>query len=935
MRNTTTRLVGLLLYATLLTGSIYGQVEHSNKEILSAIQVERSSYADSYFLILSFQDIPDYHILETLSINNIELLAYQGNQSYLAAIPTGFDLEKLYNLEVKTIAEVDAKSKLTKTIREQNFSDDSKNTKKIDLVLGLNKPFVHNDWQQLCKKYDIELLQIINAQHTIQAIRLDANQITNLAQHPNIRWIQETEPTVQRLNYENRAVQKANILQSNMANGLNLLGEGVVVGVGDGGELGAHIDFNCRVHNQADGTYSSYGAHGDHVSGTIAGAGNLDPLTAGIAPKAELLIQKTTNIIYNTEEYVQEFGMVITNNSYGVGADCASNGSYNYSSINLDKQLRENEQLIHLFAAGNSGNDICGNYPPGYKTVLRYYGAAKNVLTVGAVDKNRTIANLSSRGPVADGRIKPEICGVGVDVESTGREFNYFELSGTSMATPAVAGTMALLYEHYRNENNQQNPKGALMKAIACNTAEDLGTKGPDYTYGFGLINAKRAADAISNKQYFEGNINHASYENFTIEIPENVAQLKVMLYWHDVEAEVVTSQVLVNDLDLRVIAPNNISYRPWILDASPSEVMEASERGFDRLNNIEQVTIDFPLAGNHEIEVRGYQIPMGVQNFHITYDFVYEGVNLTYPIGDEAFIPNSTELIQWEADFNNQSSFNLEYSNDGGQTWSSIAEDIPSNVRSYTWSVPNEFATNCKIRVSKKDNTASATNVHNFEILKRPSNLQIQSPCNQRIELTWDEVENATGYEIYLLECEEMKAISTTQENHFVLLGNLDTDVRYWFAVKAIFAGGHKSIRTNAVEIFPSTNAECGLAIDNTITTIHEPKEEIPETAIADIEIHRPKEEWPEAFAMLLREAVYPNPFTETLNLDFRHLPHEHIDFEVVNVLGRNVKSNIQFEEHRPKEFSLLFDDALPLGVYYIKVYFNEHYFSVPVVKL
>ena len=125
-----------------------------------------------------------------------------------------------------------------------------------------------------------------------------------------------------------------------------------------------------------------------------------------MAPEATLLMQKTSLITYYAEDYVTDYNMVLTNNSYGTSFNCNTNGAYNYTSQNLDWQLREFPHLLHVFAAGNSGRKTCTTYPEGYRTVLRYYQSAKNVLTVGSTQEDRSIWASSSRGPVRDGRLK-------------------------------------------------------------------------------------------------------------------------------------------------------------------------------------------------------------------------------------------------------------------------------------------------------------------------------------------------------------------------------------------------------------------------------------------------------------------------------------------------------------------------------------------------
>src|SRR6185436_9452787 len=130
--------------------------------------------------------------------------------------------------------------------------------------------------------------------------------------------------------------------------------------------------------------------------------------------------------------------------------------------------------------------------------------SAKNVLTVGAMNTDDyTIAYFSSRGPLKDGRIKPEITAGGWAITSTTTNNGYGVNYGTSMASPVVTGSLSLMYERYRQIHGGTNPKNSLMKALVCNTAEDLGNTGPDYTFGFGMLNARRAVEAIDSSRYF------------------------------------------------------------------------------------------------------------------------------------------------------------------------------------------------------------------------------------------------------------------------------------------------------------------------------------------------------------------------------------------------------------------------------------------------
>jgi subtilisin family serine protease len=255
-------------------------------------------------------------------------------------------------------------------------------------------------------------------------------------------------------------------------------------------------------------------------------------------------------------------------------------------------------QLLHVIAAGNDGNISCSPYPAKYGTVKSGWQCAKNVLTIGALNTvDYTIAPFSSRGPLKDGRIKPELIAGGVLVTSTAPNDSYGLNSGTSMATPVVTGALSLVYERYRQLHGGANPKSSLIKTLACNTAEDLGNAGPDYTYGFGMLNTRSAVDAMEANRYIVNNVSNGGNAAHTITVPANTRQLKIMLYWADTTAVTNAAIALVNDLDLTVTEPGAVLHYPLVLNPLPANVGDVAVEGLDHINNIEQVVIDNPPA--------------------------------------------------------------------------------------------------------------------------------------------------------------------------------------------------------------------------------------------------------------------------------------------------------------------------------------------------
>ena len=224
--------------------------------------------------------------------------------------------------------------------------------------------------------------------------------------------------------------------------GRGLTGLGVTVGVGDDADPTLHPDLSDRIINHTPGIVSNHGAH---VTGTVAGAGIILPQRAGYAPQANIVSQWFSGVWQNAGSYVQDYNMVLTNNSYGnIVGECDMNGTYDLLSQMLDQQASDFPKLLHVFASGNDGDYTCSPFPQHYATILSGLQTAKNIITAGRTDYVQLASSSSSSGPVKDGRLKPEIVALGEAIVSTRGQFSignpYSTEWGTSMSAPAVTG---------------------------------------------------------------------------------------------------------------------------------------------------------------------------------------------------------------------------------------------------------------------------------------------------------------------------------------------------------------------------------------------------------------------------------------------------------------------------------------------------------------
>ena len=225
------------------------------------------------------------------------------------------------------------------------------------------------------------------------------------------------------------------------------------------------------------------------------------------------------------------------------------------------------------------------------------------------------MADFSSWGPTDDGRIKPDVVANGVDLYSSLSDSNssYGVMSGTSMASPNAAGTAVLLKEHFETSLGY-SPLSSTLKGLIIHTASDAGTVGPDYSYGWGLVDAETAAEFITATALDSGDaeIIEATYNG--VELTHEVLSagtnpLTATIVWTDAPGTAAsgtlddTTSVLVNDLDIWITDSNGNTYYPWTLDPS-NPTTAAVQTSANHIDNVEQVKISLPEAGEYTIHI-------------------------------------------------------------------------------------------------------------------------------------------------------------------------------------------------------------------------------------------------------------------------------------------------------------------------------------------
>lgn len=755
---------------------------------------------------LQFSSIPSAASTRMLSENGIELLDYVGGNTYTASVKGQLTLPVLQLAGGLGFSRLSPRNKLEQGLTRGVIPFHAvKIAGTVDVWAGMVRTFSIAEIEQFLAEKNINIVGKEWSRFGQLTLRLAPERLEELAGYPFIHYVQPISPDPEYFNQSSRRITKANVLNAAITSGgRGLNGEGVTIGVGDDATILTQVDFSDRVIDRT--TFG--GTHGIHVNGTAAGAGIVNELYRGFAPKARIVNDQQSGILYNTFMYYPDFNMIATNNSYGFAPGCEQNGLYEITSRTQDILSRDYPEVLHVFAAGNSGRVDCDLYPPGLNTIAMAWQAAKNVLTVGATTDSGFIAALSSRGPVRDGRLKPELVTMGQSVISNGASNNYVFNTGTSMAAPAATGGIALLAQRYHQLHNNNNPPAALIKAVLCNGADDKGNPGPDFTYGFGLMNLVRSVEMLEKQHYFSGSIAQGNNFTQTITVPANTAQLKVMLYWHDPAGSPLRREALVNDLDLELVTTSNTTRLPLVLDTLPENTGNVAVEGADHINNIEQVVLDNPASGNYVIRIKGTLIPEGpAQNYYVVYDIIPQSLNLTYPAGGEALVPGELTKLSWDAYGHAGNTFHLDYSIDNGNTWINIASGLNGERRQYTWQVPAVSTANAIVRVSGSASGMSSAS-HPFAILGQPVVSLSASQCEGSMLIQWTAVQDASDYEVMIKKGDAMQVAAVTAGTswHF---HSLSPDSVYWAGVRARINGspGRRSI---AISRRPNTG-DCG----------------------------------------------------------------------------------------------------------------------------
>lgn len=518
-----------------------------------------------------------------------------------------------------------------------------------------------------------------------------------------------------------------------------LTGENQVVAIKDDFFDVNDIDLlNKHIASTTQSTIVS--SHATAMATIIAGLGNSSVLGKGVAQKAKIVSSDFLNIYPDEVATLQ--GATTQNHSYGTEIE----NFYGSLANAYDSQLFLNPDLTHCFSSGNIGIQ-------GYKSITGNFKQSKNSIVLGCIDQNEIIMPFSSKGPAYDGRIKPELVA--------------FSTQGTSNSTALATGIITLMKQHYKTINNSALTN-VQTKAILINSAKDLGNPGPDFVYGYGNINADQCLKTISENRIISDNLTADHTNSHTITIPGNAKNLKITLVWNDLPAAINSNISLVNDLDMEVVSAENTTFFPWILNPDAPE--QQALRGKDKINTVEQVTIENPTAGSYTINIISSYISNASQEYSIAYEYELKNqFQWNYPVLNDNFPYDGKTIspFKWDTAFSEvQGQLSISYNN--GQTWEIIAKGINLNNEQFTYTPAEKKFSKAKLKMTI-DNTDYISD--NFTI-SYDLNISTSLVCDGTTEINWDEPVDVASYNIYELKEGHLEFKEQTTNNNYTYNG-------------------------------------------------------------------------------------------------------------------------------------------------------------------
>ena len=538
-------------------------------------------------------------------------------------------------------------------------------------------------------------------------------------------------------------------------------GGGITVSVKENKPDTTDIDFKGRFLS-TDLSSTTVSSHASIMSTMIAGGANSWHLGKGVAWGGTITSSSFAVLLPDPNSAYQQYNISVQNHSYGVGVE----SYYGADAAAYDASAITNGSLLHIFSSGNSGTSSAstGVYAGlnGFANLTGSFKMAKNILTVGATDSFSIVAALSSKGPAHDGRVKPELVAFGED--------------GSSGAAALVSGTALLLQQLYKQLTGVL-PPNSLIKTILINSADDAGNAEVDYKNGFGSLNTNNALKTLQANRFFVGSVSNSSSQSFTITIPAGIKKLKATLVWNDPPSAPNATKALINDLDLELKEiSSGQKWQPWVLNSFPhvDSLSQAAKRKRDTLNNVEQITIDNPVAGGYQLIVTGSNVSTALQNFHIAWQLdSVDKFEWQFPTANDFIFPSITNTIRWQSSFAASNGI-LEYTT-GGNVWQQIQNSVDLNSGHYNWNVPAITST-ALLRMT----IGSTIFISDTFTIANRTTTGVGFNCPDSFLFYWNKLPPIANYRVYKLGTKYLEPIAVTTDSFMLLAKATNSSLHY-----------------------------------------------------------------------------------------------------------------------------------------------------------
>jgi hypothetical protein len=530
-----------------------------------------------------------------------------------------------------------------------------------------------------------------------------------------------------------------------------LTGNNLVVSVKENKPDTTDIDFRGR-YTTTPLSSASISSHATYMCTIIAGGENSFYTGGGVVPAATIISSNFASLLPDADNAYKQYGISVQNHSYGTGLE----NYYGADAAAYDASIINNPGLLHVFSSGNSGNQSGTGPYAGISNMANITGSfkmAKNIITVGATDSFGNVAFLSSRGPAYDGRIKPELIAFGED--------------GSSGAAAHTSGTVLLLQQYYKEKHSGTLPPASLIKAVLVNSADDRGTKGPDYQSGYGSLNAYKALQGIVNDQYYSGSVTQGVTQTFSLPVAANTRQLKLTLCWTDPSAVANAPKALINDLDLELVNTGGQVWQPWVLSPAPiiDSLLLPAVRKKDTLNNVEQITIENPVAGTYTIRVKGFSIPAGSQLFFIAWQAIAaDQFQWQFPVSVDYVRGGENNLVRWSSTFNSAAGL-LEYSLNKGVSWQTVNDATTLAAGSTYFPAPDTCST-ALLRMTINGQVFTSDTFTISTLIP----VRVGFNCPDSAMLYWNKVPGITTYVVYRLGEKYLQPLITLADTSLII---------------------------------------------------------------------------------------------------------------------------------------------------------------------